>query len=108
MKKNLITVINIYKTGGVISDPSDAFDAHTERPSAPVIVRKAALLVSALWCLLTLPLTFASCADDEAPFTPKDADTRTATPDAATDSTATLGGEITAWEEREGTATPVR
>ncbi|MBQ8361038.1 MAG: hypothetical protein IJX44_03720 [Bacteroidaceae bacterium] len=91
---NIVNKIN--KTGGVISDPSDAFDAHTERPSAPVFVRKAALFVSALWCLLPLPLTFASCTE-AIPFnTSQNPDTDT---DTRTDSTGSFTGEILDWED---------
>lgn len=116
---HLVTYIN--KLGGVISDLPDAFGAPIERPFACMSVRKAALLVPALWCFMaSAPLVLTSCSEDERVATPDAADTRidapsdtlpsdsTHTSDAAPDTGSSFNGEITDWEEGKGEVTPAR
>lgn len=108
----LVTYIN--KSGGVISDLSEKFATHNERPFAHLFVQKVALFVSALWLMASAPLVLTSCSDVEPFATPDAVETRTDTPsdtptsesthtsDAAPDTGSSFDGEISDWKEGKG------
>lgn len=95
------TVNNVNKIGGGKSDSLISLRARIKRLTEHGCAWLAAFFVSALWCLLTLPLTFASCTE-AIPFNTSqnpDTYTRTDSTGAATDSTGSFTGEILDWEE---------